>query len=522
MKLAADDFGTFFETVHGNRPFAWQQELADRVCSGQGWPAALDVPTGLGKTAVLDVAVFALALQAELPVAERTARTRTFLVVDRRVIVDQAYDRARRLVKALSGDAEIMVEVSRRLELLAGPGAPPLTAARMRGGVSWASRWLASPRLPALVTGTVDQLGSRLLFRGYGVTQTMRPVDAALCGNDSVLLFDEAHLSQAFLRTVRAVSAYEALAEEPVVPGRALRTVLLSATLPRPTDGSLDDVLRCDPARETSLAARARLDAVKSTALLDVKAKGDLAPVLADLATTASARGASRVGVVCNTVALARAVFERLTPADGVDTALLIGRCREVERDRNAETWVRGRLAATEPRPEEGPVIVVATQTIEVGADLDLDALVIEACPLDALTQRLGRLNRLGHRVCTSRRGARRFDPRTGGTGLRRGNRAHMDLVRAAGVGGGRIGAVGDTGQGPGYGRRGCHDRPGRRRRARRPVVGRPGGPGVRAPARPGRARTDPRPLGPHASGPGPRPGGRTVPARAGGTARGD
>jgi len=396
MKLAADDFGTFLETVHGNRPFAWQQELADRVCSGQGWPAALDVPTGLGKTAVLDVAVFALALQAELPVAERTARTRTFLVVDRRVIVDQAYDRARRLVKALSGDAEIMVEVSRRLELLAGPGAPPLTAARMRGGVSWASRWLASPRLPALVTGTVDQLGSRLLFRGYGVTQTMRPVDAALCGNDSVLLLDEAHLSQAFLRTVRAVSAYEALAEEPVVPGRALRTVLLSATLPRPTDGSLDDVLRCDPARETSLAARARLDAVKSTALLDVKAKGDLAPVLADLATTASARGASRVGVVCNTVALARAVFERLTPADGVDTALLIGRCREVERDRNAETWVRGRLAATEPRPEEGPVIVVATQTIEVGADLDLDALVIEACPLDALTQRLGRLNRLG------------------------------------------------------------------------------------------------------------------------------
>lgn len=396
MNLNSADFRTFFEAVHGNRPFAWQQELADRVCSGQGWPAALDVPTGLGKTAVLDVAVFALALQAELPAVERSARTRTFLVVDRRVIVDQAYDRACLLVQALTGKAEIMVEVSRRLQLLAGPDSPPLTAARMRGGVSWSSRWLASPRLPALVTGTVDQLGSRLLFRGYGVTQTMRPVDAALCGNDSVLLLDEAHLSQAFLRTVRAVSAYEELAEEPVLRGRALRTVLLSATLPRPTDGSLDDVLSCDQTREIAPAARARLDAVKSTALLDVKAKGDLAPLLADLAAAASARGASRVGVVCNTVALARAVFERLTPADGVDKALLIGRCREIERDRNAETWVRGRLAATEDRPDERPVIVVATQTIEVGADLDLDMLVTEVCPLDALTQRLGRLNRLG------------------------------------------------------------------------------------------------------------------------------
>lgn len=396
MSLAVSDFGTFFEAVHGHEPFSWQRDLAERVCSTDGWPAALDVPTGLGKTAVLDVAVFALALQAELAAEERSARTRTFLVVDRRVIVDQAYDRACRLVQALAGESEILVEISRRLQLLAGPHAPALTAARMRGGLSWSSRWLASPRLPALITGTVDQLGSRLLFRGYGVTQTMRPIDAALCGNDSVLLLDEAHLSQAFLRTVRAVSAYEALAEEPVLTGRSLRTVLLSATLPRPTDGSLDDVLRCDPSRETAPAARARLEAVKRTTLLDVRAKGELGPVLAALATTASAQGAARVGVVCNTVSLARAVFELLPAQDGVDTALLIGRCRETERDRNAETWVRGRLAATEDRAEEPPVIVVATQTIEVGADLDLDMLVTEACPLDALTQRLGRLNRLG------------------------------------------------------------------------------------------------------------------------------
>lgn len=395
MSLSTADFPRFFEAVHGHEPFVWQVELAQRVASHQGWPAALDVPTGLGKTAVLDVAVFALALQAELPAQERTARTRTFLVVDRRVIVDQAHERACRLAEALQEGGGILAEVAGRLSLLAGSDARPLTATRMRGGVTWASRWLASTTQPALVTGTVDQLGSRLLFRGYGTSQTMRPIDAALCGTDSLLLLDEAHLSQPFLRTVRAVAAYEATAARPVLAHRPLRTVLLSATLPRPTDGSLDDVLRCEPGRETSSSARARLDAVKSTALLDVRTKGELAPVLASLALDALARGSERVGVVCNTVALARAVFA-LLPNDGPDRALLIGRCREVERERNAQLWLRDRLAATEHREPASPVVVVATQTIEVGADIDLDTLVIEACPLDALTQRVGRLNRLG------------------------------------------------------------------------------------------------------------------------------
>jgi CRISPR-associated endonuclease/helicase Cas3 len=101
------------------------------------------------------------------------------------------------------------------------------------------------------------------------------------------------------------------------------------------------------------------------------------------------------VGVVCNTVALARAVFD-LLPSGGPDRALLIGRCREADREHNAEVWLHDRLAAGQRREPAQPVVVVATQTVEVGADIDLDALITEACPLDALTQRLGRLNRLG------------------------------------------------------------------------------------------------------------------------------
>jgi CRISPR-associated endonuclease/helicase Cas3 len=76
---------------------------------------------------------------------------------------------------------------------------------------------------------------------------------------------------------------------------------------------------------------------------------------------------------------------------------LLIGSARPVDRDALA-----GRLAAIRTgaaREFDRPLVVVATQCIEAGVDIDLDGLVTEAAPLDALRQRFGRLNRAGRAV---------------------------------------------------------------------------------------------------------------------------
>lgn len=399
-------FRRFFRAVHGVEPFNWQVALAERVLEGDGWPEAVDVPTGFGKTAAIDVAVVALAHQADREAADRTAPTRIFVVVDRRLLVDQAYDRARRIQAALEApEDEVVRFVADRLRSIGG-GERPLEVVRMRGGVTWSWRWLRSPAQPAVVAGTVDQYGSRLLFRGYGVGERLRPIDAALCGCDSLLILDEAHLSPALVRTVERAHDVEKSADRVLLSQRRRRPVLLSATL-REDEVASRDVFKPDLQTETSETARRRLQASRRILLAEARTAADdgpsqLARILSELALKAldGARVPERIGVVANTVAVAREAFRNITEAvgDRAEAYLLVGRCRGFERERlGLAESVREVFGARDPRPRrDRPAVLVATQTIEVGADLDLDYLVTEAAPLDALLQRLGRLNRLG------------------------------------------------------------------------------------------------------------------------------
>ena len=67
MVLSAADFAAFFHAIHGHEPFPWQQALVDELAEKDEWREVLDLPTGSGKTAALDAAVFHLALRHDSP-----------------------------------------------------------------------------------------------------------------------------------------------------------------------------------------------------------------------------------------------------------------------------------------------------------------------------------------------------------------------------------------------------------------------------------------------------------------------
>ena len=121
--LTSEQFGEFFHALYGYGPFPWQDRLARRVAEAQRgydpWPEALALPTAAGKTACIDMAIFALACQADRPPGERTAPLRIFFVVDRRVIVDETFERARKLARKLhQGRDRILKDVADQLRVL--------------------------------------------------------------------------------------------------------------------------------------------------------------------------------------------------------------------------------------------------------------------------------------------------------------------------------------------------------------------------------------------------------------------
>ena len=397
--LVADDFQAVFEAVHGYRPFPWQRRLAKEVVSGGRWPAALDLPTGTGKTAAIDVALFHLALEADKG-PERRAPVRIAFVVDRRIIVDEAAERASRIGEALSeatGD-EPLARMAARLRSLAG-GDVPLLVRSLRGGIPREDDWTRTPGQPTVLCSTVDQVGSRLLFRGYGVSDGMKPIHAGLLGSDCLFLLDEAHLAAPFSQTLEKVAAYRAPPWCRDEPG-PWQFVSLSAT-PRSTAGTftLDEDDRADPV----LARRLNANKPASLRKLGLSAAENPerhAEAFADAASRLfDNNGVRTLAVVVNRVALARAVFDALRTrlADQGDVVLLTGRTRGLDRDALVASFKDRLMSGAETSDRR--LAVVATQTIEAGADFDFDALVTQIAPLDALRQRFGRLNRMGRKV---------------------------------------------------------------------------------------------------------------------------
>ena len=236
------DFKTSFkaltaESEQGFLPFEWQSRLFRELCEGR-IPQALDIPTGLGKTSVIALWLLARAAGADLPL-------RLIYVVDRRTVVDQATDYALTIRENL----KTLPELKAALGL-----SHSLPISTLRGQYADNRAWLKTPAEPAILIGTVDMIGSRLLFSGYGVSPRMRPMQAGLLATDSLLVLDEAHLSQPFLGMTQSIGSFP-------MP-RALKVLSLSATQATPKRNAVGEEKRSvfrlttGEAAETKVAER--------------------------------------------------------------------------------------------------------------------------------------------------------------------------------------------------------------------------------------------------------------------------
>jgi CRISPR-associated endonuclease/helicase Cas3 len=388
-------FREFLSALDDPEPYAWQEAFAERCAAGAP-PAVVGVPTGAGKTTVVEALVWALAMQADRPAAERTVGVRTVWAIDRRILVDEVHARASALADKLAAaqrdKAHALHAVAARLAALGG--GTPLIATRWRGGVDDPCE-LLGPLQPQIVTSTVAQIGSRLLFRGYGVAPGSLPLEAGLAGCDTTICLDEAHLAEPFRQTVSAIAALRAAA--PAAPDLPpTRTIMLTAT---PTIHADSDIVRLGPRDREQLGVR--YTGPKTALLADAGEKASEREHVALLVERTLAHvedGADSVACVVNTIRRARAVWGDLQRAlpDGVDLALLIGPQRPVGRDRILADH-RGKLF--DRAPGGNRLVCVTTQTFEVGLDADVEAMVTESASMQALVQRLGRLNRSGLRT---------------------------------------------------------------------------------------------------------------------------
>lgn len=387
----------------GVEPLRWQKRLVKRFCS-DGIPGALDLPTGLGKTSVMTIWLAARAGGADVP-------QRLVYIVDRRAVVDQATAEAGRLAALVKAGK------------LKGRGIDALPVSTLRGQHADNRAWLADPTAPAIIVGTIDMIGSRLLFEGYAASRNMRPYMAGLLGVDTLVVLDEAHLVPPFEHMLAGLTdpglgAWPDCAEldEKASP---LHLLTLSATGRERVETGDSLTLAPNEEAQDSLAVfglgeedwedewvKRRLNATKGLSIEDTPAEPKkLAEKLAARAwalrhEASPSQGKNRkILIYCDRRSDAQSVkdaLEKLAKAEKelISAELLVGARRVFEREKVAE-WLE-RHGLTSDACALQPSFLIATSAGEVGVDMDADHMVCDLVEWERMVQRLGRVNRRG------------------------------------------------------------------------------------------------------------------------------
>ena len=430
--ITRDEFGEFFaalnpapeeerntapEEERKNYPFSWQEEVLDHICEHGVWPERINAPTGSGKSSVVDIHLFANALAA-VGAAPRVPR-RLCVTVGRRALVDSQATRADKILGDLkdaladeSGEPGILRRVAEALQSFQTRNddqrSAPFEVGHIRGELSNRNLPVTDISACAIIAATPDMYGSRALFRGYGSTKAARPRETALLTMDTVMVLDEAHMNRQLLHTTQRIAELQKREVNLGVP--TLQVVETTAT---PSTGDSEsttlgvDIEALDSPNDKELHRRVyshkelvlrpidKWDGKPGNAATVKAAVDAIKDFLAHREVGKGSEVAHTVGCIVNHVRTAISIKEELAKDLAEDEVqLLVGRMRpsDLEKLQNKHR----ELFTTEG--DKSVKVVVATQTLEVGIDVDFADLVTELAPASSLAQRFGRVNRLGHR----------------------------------------------------------------------------------------------------------------------------
>ena len=240
-------------------------------------------------------------------------------------------------------------------------------------GARWETEgeWRDDLHKPAIVIGTTDALVSKALNRALGMSRAIFPIDFALVTNGAHWVIDQPGLSPQATATMRQLAAFAAR----LGTAEPFSLTCLSTLASKPIQ--ILDI-------ERTGALSTRLAALRAVRRLPVD-PGDYQAIAA--AVLERHRPGALTLVVANTVDAAQRLYRQLR-VGATECTMLHARFRGVERV--------GRLAAVTGPPGQRGRIVVTTQVVEAGLDLDAALLVTETAPWPSLIQRAVRCNRGG------------------------------------------------------------------------------------------------------------------------------
>ncbi len=384
-------FSDAFTAMTGHPPFPWQARLFEELCRGE-FRYGCDLPTGLGKTSVIAIWLLALAHRAQAGTLAGFPR-RLVYIVNRRTVVDQATREAERLREALKqpvldGVRRDLLSLAVRQTDRVGGDLAPLAVSTLRGQFADNAEWRDDPARAAVIVGTVDMIGSRLLFAGYGPGFKSRPLHAGFLGQDVLLVHDEAHLEPAFQELLERIASEQ----EHCRDFRPLRLMALTATA---RNGAVVEEPLLTEADRDNPVVSGRLNARKIMSFHATDENG-IAAKVAECALKYK-RSNQAILVFVRQIGDLKKIADRLEK-DGCAVQRLAGTMRGRERDQLATRdgiFARFR-PESEATPHDGTVYLICTSAGEIGIDMSADHLVCDLTPFDSMAQRFGRVNRFG------------------------------------------------------------------------------------------------------------------------------